>query len=98
MAQQPAINPTPKARFQQSGDSIAKHRNMVDLPEFTRATDFALLEYQMLLAKQTQDTQTAMAAGLKLQGALEFLTQLRLLSETAKVPTPQIVEQLNHRV
>lgn len=81
-------NPTPKARFLQTASNITQHRQMVDSAPFIRAIDFALLHYQTMLGDQTRDAQTAMASGTKLQGALEFVTQLRMLSET-QTPIPR---------
>jgi len=92
-------NPTPKARFQSSGVHVSDHRKLVDSPEFIQGADFAMLEYQRLLAMRSTDQYSAMATGLKLQGALEFLQQLRMLAEPeAQLAKQALVPSLNHRV
>ncbi len=91
-------NPTPKSRFQGSSVYVSDHRHLVDTPAFVRAADAAMLEYQRRLVAQTSGQYEAMATGLKLQGALEFLQQLRMLAEPeAKGQTPLPVPSLNHR-
>ncbi len=91
-------NPTPKARFQQSGTAISDHRHLVDSTPFIQAADFAMLEYQRKLVMQATDQYAAMATGLKLQGALEFLQQLRMLAEPEpKGESRPMVPSLNHR-
>lgn len=87
-------NPTPKSRFQSVTTNVSQHRDMVGGAAFQRAADYAMLEYQALLADRTNDAQTAVAAGMKLQGALEFLTQFRLLAETPTV-APRVVPRDN---
>lgn len=91
-------NPTPKVRYQSSAIVVGQHRMLVDSESFIHATDFAMLEYQRKLVMQSIDQYAAMATGLKLQGALEFLQQLRMLAEPeAKGQTPVTVPSLNHR-
>lgn len=71
-------NPSPKQRFRESNENIARHRALVDSREFQRACDFALLEFQNKLChKETNPS----VLGLKLVGAQEFLTCFRLISE-----------------
>jgi len=92
-------NPSPKARFQSSGSQVSNHRQLVDSQPFIQGADFAMLEYQRLLAMRSTDQYSAMATGLKLQGALEFLQQLRMLAEPeAKLEKSSLVPSLNHRV
>ena len=91
-------NLSPKVRFMQSGDSISKHRALVDSTEFQRAADFALLQYTGTLAQQTTNANESMAMGLKIQGAHEFLQTMRLLAAAplpAKLPP---AAALNHNV
>lgn len=92
----PLKNPTPREQFRQSGDNITKHRNLVDSPEFERAVRFGLLEYQVLLAGQIRDGNSAMATGFKLQGALELMQVMRNLSETAAPQQRMLDKGLNH--
>ena len=94
----PTSNPSPKQRFQQSGDNVGKHRNLIDLADFQRSVDFAMLEYQATLARRVVDERSALMAGVKLQGALEFLQEFRLLSENPKIEPLPAAPSLNHRV
>lgn len=72
------VNPSPKARFQQSPESISKHRDLVDKREFERGADFTMLQYiGELCDKENNPT----VLGLKIAGAQEFLKVFRLLSE-----------------
>ena len=72
---------------------------MVDLEAFQLAADFGMLEYNRLLADQVRDQGTAMATGLKLQGAMEFLQIMRMLSENPKLPPrAQMGDNLDHTV
>lgn len=95
----PVINPTPKTRFQESGQNIGSHRDMVDSQVFQRAIDFAVMEYTRQLATNTaQDSQRAAVNGFKQAGAMEFIDVLRNLSESpAPMPPPTQIPQLNHR-
>lgn len=97
MATTPVLNPSPKTRFQESGDSVSKHRDLVDSTTFQRASDFAMLEYANTLAEQATDANASIHVALRLRGAREFLGVLRNLSEkpTAPPATPAI-RTLNH--
>lgn len=89
-------NPTPKARFQESVDNVKKHRDLVQLREFERACDFALLQYQANLSKVPLNE--ASATHFRLIGASEFIQVLRNLSESAELPTRVMQsENLDHR-
>lgn len=94
----PIKNPTPREIFRESGDSVTKHRNLIDLPEFSRAVNFSLLEFQTLLAAQVKDGNSAMCVGFKLQGALELMTVMRNLAEPAPVLQRLVEKSLNHQV
>lgn len=85
MAQPVNPNPSPRARFQSVQGNITAHKALLENPYFDRGCDFAMLEYQRLLAEQVKDPNTAMSAGAKLQGALEFLQTLKTLAEAAPV-------------
>jgi hypothetical protein len=86
----PSLNPSPKQRFRESADNISRHKSMLETREFERGIDFALMEYQAQLAIRVTDQYTAMSAGLKMQGALEFIQTLKTLTEnrTITVTTP----------
>lgn len=83
-ATQPPFNPnrSPKQRFRENVKWVGEHRVMVDSDAFARACDMALLQYQINVTSNITDGQGAGAAGLKLQGAIEFLNTLRNLSES----------------
>jgi len=96
--QTPTFNPSPKTRFRESGDSISKHRALLESGEFQRALDYALLEYQLQAAAQVRDTNAALAFGYKMIGVQEFISTLKLLSEVPRMPTPAVTENLDHKV
>ena len=90
-------NPTPKQRFQESAQSVQKHRAMVDLAEFQRAADFSTLEYQAELSQRNSSMNEAAGNALKMQGAMEFLQVFRNLGETTPpVPRKLSIPQLDH--
>ena len=81
-------NPSPKTRFQESIDNISKHRDLIEMREFQRASDFAMLQYQLELANAANgNVNLAAAAHMKLCGAQEFLLVLRNLGESFTLPT-----------
>lgn len=67
---------------------IGEHRQMVDSPAFTRACDMAMLQLQQNVTGTITNGDGAGAAGLRMQGAIEFLSILRNLSETT-TPLPR---------
>ena len=87
----PVINPTPKARFMQSGTRISNHRQMVSGSIFETSADSALLEYQRVVTESIRDNNTALAAAFKMEGALEFLHVFKMLAESPwqRAPAPQ---------
>jgi len=94
----PITNPSPRIRFQESGDNISKHRDLVDNAAFQRGCDFAMLEYAKTMALESVDGNTAVATAMRLRGAHEFLQIFRNLSEKSQPPkeTPAMAN-LNHR-
>lgn len=94
----PVANLFPKARFQQSPDNITKHRVMVDSREFERGTDFAFLQYCMLLGASVKTQEAAFSAGLKLAGAVEFLSTLKMLGEVQRPLAEAQPANLDHKV
>jgi hypothetical protein len=95
----PVTNPTAKARFLESSDSISKHRDLVDSGSFQRACDFAMLQFSMAVctAELKEEEKQIGAAGLKLRGAHDFLSILRNLSEAPQKPSPIVrLGELNH--
>ncbi len=93
------INLSPKARFQQSNDTISRHRAMLETREFERASDTAVIQYAALIAETVKDANSAVAAGFKLQAVFEFLHTLRNLGEQPQraVPTDRN-DNLKHNV
>lgn len=91
-------NPSPKAQFQEVSTNITKHRDMVGTNEFNRATNYALLEYQSMLAKGASTFNECASAHLKVTGALEFIQVMRNLGESF-TPTvaPRIADNLDHK-
>ena len=95
MPTRPPYNPnaSPKARFTEVESHVREHKALVESDEFIRGADTALLQAQQMWSDQVKDGNTAMVAGVKLQGALEFLTQFKLLAESA--PRLAVVPQNN---
>jgi len=95
----PITNPSPKRRFMASAQNVTSHRDMIATREFERGSDFAMLQYQWTVNAGMTDTQSALAAAYKLQGANEFLQTMKLLGETPRMPAPVIDQQnLDHKV
>lgn len=78
----PVVDISPKKRFQAMSTVVAKHRELVVSDQFQIALDHALLQYQTVLTSPQLDGNAAAQAGLKLQGAQEFIRELKLLGET----------------
>jgi|SRR5580700_4323615 hypothetical protein len=83
------VNPTPKARFQLERNNLTGHRALIEHAAFDKSADAALLEYQKLLAGQAVDGNSAMSAGFRAQGAVEFLSIFKTLAEQTQMPTPR---------
>lgn len=93
----PNVNPTPRARFQESADNISKHRALIESREAQRAFDFAQLEYAAYLAQMVTDNpQSAAFAGLKLSGMMEFASVFKNLGEQPVRIVPARSENLDH--
>ena len=78
---------------------LTRHRDMVSSDQFDLSSDFALAEMTRQLVDRADGNQYyAMAAFLRLQGAVEYLSQLKNLAETPKInPTPR-TPTLDHGV
>lgn len=83
------VNPTPKIRFQAEKGNITGHRALIEHAAFDKSADAALLEYQKLLSGQAVDGNSAMSAGFRMQGAVEFLSVFKTLAEQTQMPTPR---------
>lgn len=95
----PNLNPSPKTRFRQHQQHISEHRSLIESGSFSRAADFALLEYQAQLGVQvSENPQMASVAGFKMAGAQEFLQTFKLLSEQPHLVARTTPVNLNHKV
>lgn len=74
-------NLMPRDRFQLSGTKLSAHRDLITREDFRLAIDTALLQYQVELAANCKDQYSAMAMGLRLLGANEFVSVLRKLAD-----------------
>jgi hypothetical protein len=93
----PNFNPSPKTRFQMHGQNLSLHKDMIASKTFEVGTDAAMLHLQMKVTQQITDGNTAMAAGYRMLGALEFLGALKTLAQTDVAPTPRVLDNLDHR-
>ena len=87
---------TPKQRFQEYSQWIGEHRQMVDSIAFQRGLDYAMLQYQQQIAGSVTDSAGAGAAGLRLQGMVEFVNTLKNLSESSAAPVKRPDDNLKH--
>lgn len=93
----PLINPSPKQKFQQTPANIHAHRELMQNDDFERGVEAALLEYQSLLSRTDPfNFNQCAAAHLRIQGAQEFLHQLRHLAEQPKVMPSVMPQNLDH--
>jgi len=90
-------NPTPQQTFQKDDKKVSAHRDMIASPAFERASEVAMLEYTRLVTMKIQDANGSAAAGMKIQGALEFLQTFRMLAETPTPRQPKPQESLDYR-
>ena len=88
----PAANPSPKTLFREIKGAIDAHHNLIETESFKRGCDTALLEYQRKLSANlglaTNHQAEALANGYRIQGANEFLAELRNLAEPVQIPLP----------
>jgi hypothetical protein len=91
-------NPSPKKRFQESTDNVKRHRDLIQMREFERAADFAMLHYMAQLGQETDgNLNAAAAAHLRLTGAREFLWHFRNLAESTEfIPRRAETPNLDH--
>lgn len=94
----PPYNPnkSPKQRFTEMSQWVGEHRQMVDSVAFIRACDFSMMQYQQQVTGAVVDGTSAASAGLRLQGAIEFLNLLRNLSESPPAPPKRTNDNLNY--
>lgn len=83
----PPANPSPKQRVLSSPTTVSEIKKLLDNPAFEIASDMAMLEYQRACTRGSMDNVTAMGAGFKLQGSLEFLNLLKTIADNPPVPS-----------
>ncbi len=93
------INPSPKTLFLVNSAKVKNHNSMIGSPVLKESIDTALLEYQLRLAGNTQESNGAAAAMFKIKGALEFVDELYKLS-SARQPTKSAADgqKIDHTV
>lgn len=77
------INPSPKILFLANGVKRKSHSTLITSPVLKESIDAALAEYQLKLAKNTQESNSAAAAMFKIKGACEFIDEFYKLAEVA---------------
>ena len=92
------INPTPKHRFQTNAIFMSKHREFLISEEFIRGIDTAMLQYQTELSQKVGDQYSAMAMGLRLLGAQEFVNKLWELAHIPEKRISKLSDNLDHHV
>lgn len=91
----PNVNPSPKERFLSNREFVTKHHDLIQLPEFQRALDYALLQMSRELAiRETPDAQDAMGAHYEIKGANDFIKTLKRLAES-DIPQTKTVDRDN---
>jgi hypothetical protein len=98
----PVKNPSPKVRFLSMPPvRLTDHRNIVSSDQFQTSADHAMLELVAQVIQQTGQANgnpnAALAGFFRIQGAYEFITQMKLLAETPKLPETNNEGQLDHR-
>lgn len=87
----PLVNPSPKERFQSNREWVNAHRDMLLLPEFQRALDYALLQQgHNLSLRETPATQDAMGFYYEAKGASDLVKILKRLAEADHVQTKPV--------
>lgn len=87
MADKPNVNPTPKQKFQSVTIQVSAHRELMQNGDLNRSIDIALLEMQRRQGQVASlDVASAATNHFKVQGALDFVSILRNLGETAELP------------
>lgn len=88
---------SPKTRFQESGDNISKHREMLQSREFERAIDWGLLQYSKMLCDEPGDLNQCASKHLRMQGAHEFVRVMFNLAESPVAALTNDIMNLDHR-
>lgn len=89
---------SPKDRFLQSDPRVlAEFRDILVSDTYIRACDFALLEYQRMLAIVADNGDSA-ASHQRIAGAIQFLEVLQNLAEKPAPYSRPASANLNHKV
>lgn len=87
MANTPPVLLDPKARYQQSSDTISKHRDLIEDPRFQKAIDTAMLQYMKMQSNGAPTQYEAMCNGIAIKAIYDFCEILKQLSEKTVMPT-----------
>jgi len=80
------VNPSPKQRFIAVSAYIGAHRDLMQRPELQRGVDHALMQLIWEESQNTLDGNSAAAAAYKMTGAQRFISILRELAESPRIP------------
>ena len=89
-------NTPPKDRFKEIPEFVHAHRELMQSPNLRRSLDYALLEYQRRVCRETNE-QMAGAGHFRMLGATEFIDVLINLAETIPMPTLVPRGNLDHK-
>lgn len=96
MATIPNLNPSPKQRFVGVEANVKAHMALIERDDLDRSLDAALRQYQLLLAFESKDANTAAAAQFKMNGVLEFLHQFKYLAVLGAPARSEKTAQLDY--
>lgn len=94
MATPPVFNPTPKVRFQSDDRRLKAHLGLLERSDLQVSLDYALMEYQNILASGSGSLNDAAANHFKIAGVVEFLGVFKRLAEQKAAPERKIEGQL----
>jgi len=94
MATAPVFNPTPKARFQSDDRRLKAHLTLLERGDLQISLDYALMEYQNILANGSGNLNDAAANHFKMTGVIEFLNVFRKLAQQQAAPERKVEGQL----
>ena len=77
-----------RERFQSSLANLKAHQDMVDNDSFDRGADGALADLTTEIVGGIVDSNSAMAAGYRLKGAVEFLRRFKTFAEISEPVKP----------
>jgi hypothetical protein len=98
MAAAPVFNPSPRTRFQADDRRLKAHLSLLERTDLQVSLDYALMEYQNILAGAGNGLNDAAANHFKMVGVLQFLDVFKNLARQQAVPERKIEGQLLHGV